>query len=347
MEENIIDGIRLIHLGDIDPEPDHLLPPPMAGDVQSHNQIKNNILKRFYQILFDIIESEEEYKSKVSDFFQLEYQLQNVPQNVLENTNDYYTYAIVLFYILGLNSNENQFQMKNNHPISSNEIWLRYFSQLVMIKLDEKSGTLYQSPFDFNLGMIYLGKQVDETGKVLGYWVCMEERKSIKYLTSYYLSRSTSIHWHKDSIFPRKIRFPEYNFLQKDIIQQILRGNLSDGEMICKDGKVPISKSLLSLSSDYFYSLFNREQKYTFDLNLFEKETLIYYLYFCVKQYLYYFDPKQITEYLAFAEFIQDESFLCFLYDKIYENRVSYTNKTLLEFLKQNFQNKGFEISKY
>jgi hypothetical protein len=341
--DDTIERFRLINLKDIDPTP--VSQPPMAGNLEIQNEIKNNILNRFYQQLFEIIESEEEYKTKVSDFFQLENQLLKDPQKYLE-TNDYFTYVIVLFYILGFNSNDNHFQMNNSNIIASKEIWLRYFSQLVMIKLDEKSGSLYQSPFDCNLGMIYLGKETDDTGKELGYWVCMEERKSIKYITSYYMSRSNIIHWHKDSIFPRNFDCPDYEFLQKDIVNQILNGNLSDAEVICKDGKVNISKCLVSLSSDYFSSLFKLEHKYTYDLNSFSIDTLTYYLYFCVKQ-PFYFDQKQISEYLAFAEYIQDESFLLHLYNTIYEHRVSYTNKNLLELLKQNFQNKRFEISKY
>lgn len=310
---------------------------PQAG-IEYQNQMNTDILKRFYDILIQIFDSEEYFTQKVSDFFQLENQLLRDPEKYLQ-PDEYFINAIGLFYLLGLNTNDNQFQLKNSE-YSPNEIWLRYCSKLVMIKLDEKSGSLYQSPFESTYGMIYLGRDVDESGKESGYWFCMEGRKGLKYLTNFYMTRSSPLHWIKDSILPH-LTFTK-SITENKLAENILNGEISDAEIECKDGKIQISKSLFCLHSDYFLSLFKLEKKFTYHMDLFEKEILIYYLYFCCEQ-AYYFDPKLVLQYIAFGEYVQDQSFIKNIYQEIYQNRSCYTNKDLIEFIK-NFQKIGLEI---
>ena len=314
--------------------------PEMAG-MGTIIQLRTDICKRFYEILFKLFESENHYKEKAQEFFQIENQLQRDPEKYLE-PNDYYIHSIALFYILGFNSNDNQFHLKSN-CYSPDEIWLRYCSKAVMIKLDEKSGSLYQSPYENHLGMIYIGREIDEQGKRLGYWFAMEERKGLKYLTSFYMSRSSPIHWMKDSLIPSKIEIPK-KVIQNPITESILKGEISDAEMRCLDGDVNISKGLLSCHSDYFFSLFKLEKKFTYHLEMFEKSILINYIYFCANQ-SFYFDPKMVTHYLTFGEFIQDPIFLEHIYNEIYQHRSWYSNKDLIDFIK-NFQKIGFDILK-
>ena len=86
--------------------------PEMAG-MGTIIQLRTDICKRFYEILFKLFESENHYKEKAQEFFQIENQLQRDPEKYLE-PNDYYIHSIALFYILGFNSNDNQFHLKSN-----------------------------------------------------------------------------------------------------------------------------------------------------------------------------------------------------------------------------------------
>jgi hypothetical protein len=302
---------------------------------------RNQILHNFYRLMFEInedasLETEAnkwfETRSEINDHFQI----------------DYFRLAIGYFYVF-----------RDSLQPLPDYLWLKDCNRSIQIKIDEKSGSLFQSPFDTNLGMIYLGRHIEpstekgeETGKEKGdekgYWFCCDQRKSLKYLTIFFFCRSEPLHYFKDKIFPyiRKEKSISQNiFVLNNVAEQIISGQISDAQIICKDGNLSVSKGVLSLYSDYFFTLFKQEKKAQYTLDQFHKDILIYYLYFCCNKPSY-FNPNFIDDFFWFGDFIQDRKFMIHLYQQIYEHQSCYSNKSLIEMLK-NFQEIGFEIKKY
>jgi hypothetical protein len=288
-------------------------------EIQESHQKEIN--KRFYNELYKLFENEEQSKIKTKQFFDMTTQLEKDPGDYLEK-GVYFHYAISYFY--------------TDDPITTNDLWLRYKTNFYQIKLDEKSGSIYQSPYDNQVGFIYIG--FSETD---GACICLENSKTITFFHPYYFSRSTLIHDVRNSVMgknkldtnDRQVTEPFKN----NVVDLILSGKLSDDEIECSDGIVKISKSLLALHSNYFLYLFTndsfkKQESYKID---FSKKILQYYIrYCCSSLFKEKFDPELTIDMIAFGDFIQDKKFLQSYYSEIYDHRDLFTNKSLLGIIK-------------
>ena len=279
---------------------------------------KKNILSRFYK-LFAKITTNQDMKTP-EDFFSIESQIQKDPKEYLEN-NDLYKYGIKLFY---------------NLEKIPDELWIRNGSQIFQIKIEKNlSGSIYQNPFYPENGLLLVGHCQDFNSNTMKYCFFPENEKFLIVLEHYYFHRTQCILNISDSIFQSKIEIKENlsNTKPLKVVSSILSGELADVEIECLDGKVLMSKSILSLYSEYFLLLFtNSLSKEKFYKLEFTKNILIYYLYYCLQAPIE-FDIHYTKEYIEFGDFIQDKYFLQYIYSKIYLNREVYCNTSLLEIM--------------
>ncbi len=279
------------------------------------------INKRFYDRLYKLFDNEEQSKIKMKQFFDMTSQLEKDPGEYLEK-GDYYQYLISYFY------------METHSP--TNDLWLRHKTNFYQIKLDERSGSIYQSPYDYDIGFIFIG--YSETD---GVCICLENKKTITFLSPYYFSRSTLIHDVRNSVMAKnnydKGQFEEQSSKDINVGDLVLNGKLSDDEIECLDGIVKISKSILALHSNYFLFLFTNDvfkKQESYKIN-FSKKILEYYIRYCCSSLLKdKFDPELTIDMISFGDFIQDNKFLQNYYSEIYENRDSFTSKSLLGIIK-------------
>jgi hypothetical protein len=298
-------------------------------DLTSESEIKqneNNIRQNFYKRLFHIFEDEEQSKIKTKQFFNINTQLDRDPIEYLQ-PGEYYELLISYFYM--------NFEEKQENTNKSKELWLRSKTNFYQINLIEKSGSIYQSPYDYNQAFILIGKSETD-----GMCVCYEETHSISFLSPYYFSRSLLVHDVKNSV----MRVDKWEIEKEDsekkvcnnISKLILEGKLSDDEIYCSDGKVKISKSILALQSNYFLYLFSndsfkKQESYKID---FSKSILEYYIQYCCHNKPQNFDAELTMNMIEFGDFIQDKRFLQNYYLEIYKHRELFTQKSLLEIVK-------------
>ena len=283
-------------------------------EQQPINHVKN-ISRRFYQKLLTIMDDEENWISKSKHFFDLSSQITKDPVNILE-PNEYYMYALALFYF-------------REEDTKTNEIWLRMKTLVHQIYLSSMSGSVYQSPFDYDNGMIYFG-----TTETDGHCFVTEKDKSIIFLSPYYFTRTKMIHCRTDSLLMNKLEtiIPK---VSQYISKYILDGTLSDSEIVCSNGTVKISKCMLANRSSYFFYLFTngnfkKQENYQLDFN---KKILEYYILYCCAEEAP-FDDKIVTEMIQFGDFIQDKNFLQYYYKEIYTNQHLFTRNNLLEIMR-------------
>jgi hypothetical protein len=326
---------------------------PTAAGWENNLQKQKDIKIRFYDKLFHLIQNQD-LNQKVKEFFTMKNQMKLIDskepdaqepekadkQEIKEENNSLleYDYFIYLFYILLYTKKENEFFGQ-----SQNELWLKYKSCMVKVNIDENSGCIYQSPYDRNLGMVYIGK----SNKDGIFWFITEDKNGIDFLNQYYMSRAIPpVLWCNNSLIPKikSSSIPEFK-LTNPIVKQILNGNLSDAEIKCRDQTVKISKCLLSLHSEYFFTLFKLENKSLYSMDNFSEDIMIYYMDFCANQnnFCKYFNPSLITEFMNFADFIQDKLFIEHLYNQTYHNSYTFDQKSLIQILK-NFKVMGFDF---
>lgn len=302
----------------------------IRAGYENKEQNEKEINKRFYERLDQLFENEEESKTKSKHFLNMNTQLDKDPNDYLQ-IGDYYDYIISHFYM-------------NDHTSETHlgELWLRQKTKFYQINLTEKSGSIYQSPYDYNQGFIYIG--ISDTD---GMCICGEKDKTFSFLSPYYFSRSSLIHDVKNSVMDTRIKVfikrrhlssikvSERTRSEGDVGKLILEGKLSDDEIKCTDGIVNVSKSILSLYSNYFLYLFTndkfkKQESYKID---FPKKILEYYILYCCSSENV-FDPELTIDMISFGDFIQDKKFLQKYYSEIYNHRESFTNKSLLEIIK-------------
>jgi hypothetical protein len=290
-----------------------------AGHDHQKEECQKDIMNRFYDKLYKIFESESENKQNTKKFFELSTQIGKNPGLYLE-PDEYYKHGLTLFYIL----------LHSDFELNENKLWLRSKSNIYEIKLTTTSGSIYQSPYDYHNGMIYLGVSESE-----GHCFCSEQDKSITFMSPYYFSRTPLLHHVSNSIMKTVLN----NLSQKPIFTEIgnliLQGKLSDDEIECQDGVVKISKSILSSHSSYFLYLFTndtfkKQESYKLD---FTKKVLEYYILYCCKTNRE-FDINIVHDMIHFADYIQDRKFLESYYSEIYKHRDTFSSKSLIEIMK-------------
>jgi hypothetical protein len=313
---------------------------PAAGNgsyIQQREEMKN-ILHRFHDKLYKILEEEDKYIKTIEDFFRIEKQAEKDPYINL-NEDDLYLYILSMFY-----SEKSKFKFDGE----CNEIWVRYKTQILQIKLQKDSGTIYQNPFDSSLGFIYLGiyNGVDLGG--VKYCFCSENKKTFYIIDSYYYHRAHSIvHSNKKSLLDTIMSSVSTNdyIYTNQVVSFVLSGILSDEEIECIDGVVKVSKAFLCMKSSYFLSLFTnqsfkKQESYKLE---FSKNILEYYIKLSMGASSPEFDPILVDEIIRFGDFLQDKLFLTTFYSEIYKHRENFSSKTLLDIIRI-YSSLGFQF---
>jgi hypothetical protein len=284
---------------------------------------QNSIKKRFYDRLYELSKNQDEFNSKTKHFFNIMNQLELDPNEYLKS-GEYYDYLISHFYMNESDDSKGDCEQREN-----NELWLRYKKNFYQINLTEKSGSIYQSPFDYEHGIIFIG--ISDTD---GICVCAEIDKTISFISPYYFSRASMIHDVKNSVMNTCFTLC-INPKTSNIAELVLSGKLSDDQIECLDGVVNVSKSILALHSNYFMCLFTndtfkKQESYRIE---FSKKILEYYIFYCCSSQKT-FDPELTIDMITFGDFVQDKKFLQSYYSEIYKNKDSFTNKSLLQIMK-------------
>jgi len=116
---------------------------------------------------------------------------------------------------------------------------------------------------------------------------------------------------------------PKINGKENLLGNLILSGKLSDEKINCLDGIVNVSRSLLSISSDYFCYLFVNTNFSA------QKEFKLDYPKIFLENYVYYSSGQHseikigadiIWETIQFASFIQDKNYMAYLYNLMNED---------------------------
>jgi len=293
-----------------------------AGYERYKDEKQKDIVRRFYDYLFKIFEEENDSLQKSLNFFELSSQIEKDPASYL-NPTEYFIHALSYFYI---NTDEKQ-----------KSLWLRSKTNLYEIKLSNHSGSLYQSPYDYDTGMLYIGFSETE-----GHCFSTEKSKGVIFMSPYYFDRSFRLHHISSSIIKSIDSVVIEMKPSNELYKHILDGKLSDDEIKCQDGTVKISKSILASHSSYFLFLFTndsfkKQESYKLD---FPKKTVEYYIGYCCNIDPS-FEPELTIDMIQFGDFIQDKKFLQYYYSKIYLYQEKFTTKSLLEIMKI-YQTMGF-----
>jgi hypothetical protein len=281
---------------------------------------KHKIIDRFYHQMQEFYMNEQSSKQKIEETFDLLTMSMSDPQEMAEGF--YYKQAIGLFYLLN--------KKREN-------IWFRDDATMINILCDERSGSIYFSPFTEDCGMIYLGstKIINKTINTNAsgsyftsvvetkyYCFVTESLRSIFYCNDWSLERLKNIRSREESLL-REIRFKDpvkefssLNVSGEDVFlaDLILSGKLSDACIECVDGKVNVSRAMLCMHSEYFVkvfanTLFMKQEVFQVD---FHKQTLESYIYYlCNQREL----EGDLIEMIQFSNFIFDRRFMKDLYD--------------------------------
>ena len=321
----------------------------MAGEnvLMYTDADKNKVLQRFYSTLNQFFANEEESKIRI----QLSFDVAHLSkQNTEESeTGEYYKLTIGLFYFL---------------DDKRDTIWFRDENIILSIQRDSSGleGSIYFSPFSEDKGMIYLGKTkiVSRTyspnaqlstsvTESIFYCFLVENTKSIFYATQYQFSRLQMILQSGSGLLipltykTKEIYYPEGLPFFGDLI---LSGKLSDHEIKCTNGVVKISRAFLSYHSDYFMYLFSNSVFGNQDGYVLEFETLQ------IENYTYYLSNQtdkiklveSASEDIMFASFIQDKSYMHYIYHKLAQLKDEMDVKDQLRIITL-YQSFGFQFA--
>lgn len=268
------------------------------------------ILNRLYEYLHQVYAESDHYKQKIMSYFDIQFMSSYSLESIEEGA--FFQQAIGLFYLV-------RDQRKN--------IWFRDESSMINIQCDYDagSGSIYFSPFNEDKAMIYLGKTSIVSRKFTGinsvsvsessfYCFLVEGQKNMFFANDYHFQRLKLIHSYKDSLI-RPLQYKTKSVChEKNVVplaELILSGKLSDQEIECTDGKVNISRSLLSMHSDYFTFLFTNSvfaKQNTYRLE-FSKDILETYIYFVCNQ-IDKVSIENLMEHIQFASFVQDRNYM-------------------------------------
>jgi hypothetical protein len=295
---------------------------------------KENIIHRFYKNLYAMYDDETKSKSEIERIFDIQFMLSTNPEDVFAE-GEFYRHAIGLFYL----------KKCNQDPI-----WIRDGSAILQVEKDKCSGSIYFSPFFEDRGIIYIGRTktvIKEMNSTVTYHretlmhICLSEsQKEILFLKPQQFSLLQIIH-RSDLNLLRILKYnPKIKGKEELLGDLVLSGKLSDEKIKCQDGPVNISRSMLSLSSDYFCYLFVNthfasNQEFTLDYPKIFLENYVYYTsgqHSSIK-----IAPEIIWEMIHFASYIQDKNFMAYLYNlfnQVLEESLEDKNKIHLQLMK-------------
>jgi hypothetical protein len=296
---------------------------------------KEKIVHRFYKTLYSFFDDEEKSKSEINRIFNIQFMLSSNPEDILAE-GEFYRQAIGLFYI----------NKRNTDPI-----WLRDGSAILQVEKDKLSGSIYFSPFFEDRGIIYLGKCKIVVKEMMApnfvhkesliYIFLSEGQKEILFLKPQQFNSLQIIHVFEWGLLRTLNYKPKINGKENLLGDLVLSGKLSDEKIQCLDGIVNVSRSLLSISSDYFCYLFVNTNFSA------QKEFKLEYPKMFLENYVYYssgqhssikISPEIIWETIQFASFIQDKNYMAYLYnvmnDDLFEIFKDDKNKIHLQLMK-------------